>query len=68
VVVPFIIKGLFGPDGGLDKKFELVMAGFTKIPVGHMEVVPVSDGLLDGFPAHITGYGLHILLLSVFLL
>jgi hypothetical protein len=68
MVVPFVIKGLFSPDGGLDKKFKLVMTGFANIPVGYVEVVSAADGLLDSFPAYITGYGLHILLLSVFLL
>jgi hypothetical protein len=63
VVVPFVVKGLFGPDRRLDKEFKLVMAGFTDVPMGDVEVVPVVDGLLNGFSAHITGNGLHILLL-----
>jgi hypothetical protein len=65
MVVPFVVKGLFIPDGGLDKKFKLIVAGFADVPVGDMEIVPVVDGLLDGFSAHIAGNGLHILLLLI---
>jgi hypothetical protein len=68
VVVPFIVKGLFSSDSGLDKEFKLVMAGFANIPVGYMEIVPVVDGLPDGLSAHITGKGLHIVLLLLPLL
>jgi hypothetical protein len=65
MVVPFVVKGLFGPDGGLDKKFKLVMTGFANIPVGYVEVVPVLKRLLDSLSAYIAGYGLHMLLLIV---
>jgi hypothetical protein len=65
MIVPFVVKGLFGPDGGLDKEFKLVMAGFTDVPVGYVKVIPVVNGLLDGFSAHIAGNGLHIILLSI---
>jgi hypothetical protein len=63
LVVPVIIKRLFGPDGGLNKKFELIMAGLAKIPVGHVKVVPATNGLLNDGSAYITGKGLHIILL-----
>jgi hypothetical protein len=63
LVVPFIIKRLFGPDGGLDMKFELVMAGLAKIPVGHVKVVPVTNRLLNDGSAYITSKGFHIILL-----
>jgi hypothetical protein len=55
MVVPFVIKRLFGPDGGLNKKLQLIMTGFTNIPMGYVEVVPAADGLLDSFSTHITG-------------
>jgi hypothetical protein len=65
MVVPFVIKGLFCPDGGLDKEFKLIMAGFANIPVGYVKVITVVNGLPDGLAAHIAGKGLHIVLLMV---
>jgi hypothetical protein len=65
MVVPFVVKGLFGPDSGLDKEFKLIVAGFANISMGDVKIVPVMDGLLDGFSAHIAGNCLHILLLLV---
>jgi hypothetical protein len=55
VVEPFVIEGLFGPDGGLDKQFKLIMAGFANIAVGYVEVIPVANGLLDSLSAYIAG-------------
>jgi hypothetical protein len=55
VVEPFIIEGLFGPDGGLDKKFKLVMAGLADVPVGYMKVISAANGLLNGLSTHIAG-------------
>jgi hypothetical protein len=63
VIVPFVVKGLFGPDGGLDKEFKLVMAWLADVPVGYVKVITIVNGLLDGLSAHIASKGLHIILL-----
>jgi hypothetical protein len=67
MVVPFVVKGLFSPDRRLDKEFKLIMAGFADVPVGYMEVIPVTDGLFDGFPAHVADNAFHISLLLILL-
>jgi hypothetical protein len=64
VIEPFVIKGLFGSNGGLDKEFKLVMTSLAEVPVGQVEIVPVGNRLLDGLSTHIAGKGLHISLLS----
>jgi hypothetical protein len=65
MIEPLVTERLFGPDGGLDKEFKFIMAGFTNVPVGYVKVIPVVNGLPDGLAAHITGKGLHIVLLMV---
>jgi hypothetical protein len=68
MVEPFIVKRLFGSNDGLDKKFKLIVAGFANIPVGYVKVIPVVNRLPDGLSTHITGNGLHIVLLPVSIL
>jgi hypothetical protein len=60
VVVPFIAKGLLGPDRGLDQELQIIMTGLAKVPVGQVEIVAPGNGLLNGLSAYITGKGFHI--------
>jgi hypothetical protein len=64
MVEPFVVKWLFGPDGGLEEKLKLVMTSLAEVPVGQMEIIPVGNRLFDDLSAHIAGKGLHISLLS----
>jgi hypothetical protein len=59
VVEPFVIEGLLGPDGGLNKEFKLVMASLAKVPVGQVKIVPAGNRLFDDLATHIAGKGLH---------
>jgi hypothetical protein len=61
--VPIIGERRLGSDCGFNQKFEFVMAGFAKIPVGQVKVVAVRNRRLDDIPAHIASKGLHIKLL-----
>jgi hypothetical protein len=58
-VVPFIVKGLFGPHHGLYLGFQIIVAGFANIPVGQMEISPLRYRIGNGMLANITGKGLH---------
>jgi hypothetical protein len=37
--IPFIAKGLFGPDNGFNNGFKLVMAELADIPMGQVVIV-----------------------------
>jgi hypothetical protein len=65
MIIPFVIKRLFSPDGGLNKEFKFIMAGFANIPVSYVKVITIVNGLPDGLAAHIAGNGLHGILLMV---
>jgi hypothetical protein len=58
-VEPLVVKGLFGPHHGFDQGFQIIVAGFAKIPVGQMEIGPLRYGIGDGMLANVTGKGLH---------
>jgi hypothetical protein len=66
VVEPFVIEGLFGPDGGLDQQLKLVVTGLANVTVGYVKVIAVVHGLLDRFSTYVAGQGLHIVLLYVY--
>jgi len=66
--VPFIVEGLFSPDDRLNLDFHLVMAGFTDITMGHVEVITSRYRGFDDILANITGKGFHIILLAFILL
>jgi hypothetical protein len=61
--IPFIAKGLFGPDNGFNNGFELVMAEFADIPMGQVVIVASGNRGFNRIFAHITGKGLHVKLL-----
>jgi hypothetical protein len=66
-VIPFIVEGLFCSDNRFQGQFQAVFAGFTEIPVGKVEVVPVGSGLADSMLTYITGKGFHGQLLLKFI-
>jgi hypothetical protein len=61
--IPVVVEGLFGPDHRLNLGFQLVMTGFTEIPVSHMEVIPVGNRQFNLAAANITNKASHIKLL-----
>jgi len=63
LAIPFIGERRFVPYNGLNLEFQLVVAGFTNVPVGHVEVITSHNGSVDDIRANITGQGLHIILL-----
>jgi hypothetical protein len=46
-VIPFIVKGLLGSYHGFYQRLKLLMAGFAKVPIGHMKIRPLINGGSD---------------------
>ena len=53
--IPVIVEGLFGPDSRLNLEFQLIMAGLTNIPMGHVKIIAPGNRALDDILANITG-------------
>jgi hypothetical protein len=56
---PFITERLFCPDYRFQNSFQTIFAGFTKVPVGKVEAIPVGNRITDNMFTHIAGEGLH---------
>jgi sialic acid synthase SpsE len=65
LVIPVVVKGLFRPDYRFNRRFKLIVAGFTEIPVSQMKIITPGNRLLNLMAAHIACKSLHIILLIV---
>jgi hypothetical protein len=53
-VKPVVVKRLFGPDLGLEDRFEFVFAAFAELPGPNMPIGAAGDGVVKDSAANIT--------------